>query len=331
MSEGGRGTSPLNAAPWLAVLGASGRVGTLLRGSGAMPGVLWASRRGGKGVQAWDMLADPPPQVLRGCEVMICLAGAVPGAAPSEHTRLGLAAVAAAAQAGIGHVLIASSIAVYGAEAAPWREEAPTRPRTHYGRAKAEMEVALLNGVRGAGPGRVQVPETGGTALRSRMGEGTPCPPAPWEVPKGAPQQQSGPGGPRICLLRLGNVVGADALSGAIAGSQPLTLDRCPGGGPVRSMIGPVTLGRVLMALATGARSGARLPPVLNIAQPGPLAMAELCAAAGRHFGWRAAGPATLPRAVLDVAALQALLPAPLPPADAAALIGEWRAAGGLG
>ena len=135
--------------------------------------------------------------------------------------------------------------------------------------------------------------------------------------------------GPDLCILRLGNVVGADALSAAILGGQPVLLDRCAGGlGPVRSVIGPVTLGQVLLALAVRATSGAGLPPVLNVAQPGPVAMAALCAAAGRGFGWRAAGPATLPLAALETAALQALVP--VPAADPAMLIGEWRAAGGL-
>jgi len=271
--------------PRVAVVGAGGRVGTLLRRSGAMPGAQWFSRRGGEGVQAWDLLADAPPQELQGAEVMICLAGAVPGADLPDHRSLALAAAGAAAAAGIGHVLVASSIAVYGARGAPWREDARLRPRDAYGRAKVHMEAALL-------------------AHAAR-------------------------GGPKICLLRMGNVVGADAISAAIAGGQAIKLDRCPGGGsPQRSVIGPVTLGRTLTALAAQAQPGAGLPPVLNLAQPGPVAMAALCAAAGRSFVWRVARPAPLPLAALDTGALEALVP--LPAADPATLIAEWRAAGGL-
>lgn len=282
--------------PRIAVLGGGGRVGALLRGSGALPGALWFSRRGGsaagQGLRAWDLLAEAgPPAALHGAEVMICLAGAVPGAVPgtdlAANTSLALAAVAAARAAGIAHLLIASSAAVYGREGAPWREGAPLSPANPYGRAKAGMEAALPACARA--------------------------------------------GGPQICRLRIGNVVGADALSTAIAGGRVLMLDRCPGGGsPRRSVIGPVTLARVLLALAARAQSGAGLPPVLNVAQPEPVAMSALCLAAGRGFAWRAPGPATLPLAALDLSLLQALLPVPLPSADAATLIGEWRAAGGL-
>ncbi|MDP3338884.1 NAD(P)-dependent oxidoreductase [Frigidibacter sp.] len=273
------------AAPRLAVLGAGGRVGTLLRASGGMPGVMWFSRRGGEGVRAWDLLADAPPQALQGAEVLICLAGAVQGAGLSDNRSLALAAAGAAAAAGIGHVLVASSIAVYGARGAPWREDARLRPRDAYGRAKVHMEAALL-------------------AHAAR-------------------------GGPKICLLRLGNVVGADAISAAIAGGQAIKLDRCPdGSSPRRSVIGPLTLARALLALAAQAQSGAGLPPILNLAQPGPMAMEALCAAAGRSFVWRVARPAPLPLAALDTGAVQALVP--LAAADPAALIAEWRAAGGL-
>jgi len=302
----------------LAVLGAGGRVGSLLRGSGTMPGALWFSRRGSRGVQAWDLLAEPVPEALRGAEVMICLAGAVPGADLSANTRLALAAIEAAAAAGIGHVLIASSIAVYGTDGAPWREDAPLRAQSEYGRAKLEMEAALL-----AAPGRGA--EWTGTAAAASLAPGW----LPGAATGVALQVRPGSGGPQVCVLRMGNVVGADALSAAIAGGQPLTLDLCPGGGsPLRSVIGPVTLGRVLRALAARAMSGAGLPPVLNLAQPGPVAMAALCAAAGRGFGWRGAGPQTLPLAALDTGALQALVP--LPAATPAALTAEWRAAGGL-
>lgn len=466
------------AAPRLAVLGAGGRVGSLLRASGALPGAIWFSRRGGEGVQAWDLLADPaPPAALRGAEVMICLAGAVGEGDLDANRRLALAAADAAAAAGIGHLLIASSIAVYGAEGAPWREDTPPRPHGDYGRAKLKMEAALLSlagggeartGAEeappgegrgaipgsqahgfapggGAGQGRPSLPAgaTGGparpapagggkgdargeealagggggaalvpperpaarSALRVGSGQGSAAVPAaatggletlardagrysargsnartpPGDGALGAlpatvaigsaagalalqpvgeapslpagttggaaslalagrgaasARTESGPSHaaaacPQICVLRLGNVVGADALSAAILGARPVLLDRCAGGaGPVRSVIGPVTLAQVLLALAVRAVSGAGLPAVLNVAQPGPVAMAALCAAAGRGFGWRAPGPATLPLAALETAALQALVP--LPAADPAALIAEWRAAGGL-
>ncbi|GGH54126.1 sugar nucleotide-binding protein [Frigidibacter albus] len=307
------------AAPRIAVLGAGGRVGSLLQRSGAMPGALWLSRRGGEGVEPWDPLAEPAPKTLQGVEVMICLAGATVGPDLSANTRLALVAVDAAAAAGIGHVFIASSIAVYGSEGTPWREDAPLRPQSGYGRAKVDMEAALraapAKGAEWKGAGAAASLALGGAqgAAKGRV----------------ALQVRPGSGVPQVSVLRMGNVVGADALSAAIAGGQPVMLDLCPGGGsPMRSVIGPVTLGRALMSLAARAGSGAGLASVLNLAQPGPVAMAALCVAAGREFGWRAATPQTLALAALDTGAVEAIVP--LPAADPAALIAEWRAAGGL-
>lgn len=186
----------------------------------------------------------------------------------------------------------------------------------------------------GRAAGALAVQQGGDSPSLPVGAHGGAAPPAGLRSGAASARMESGPSHaaaacPQICVLRLGNVVGADALSAAILGARPVLLDRCAGGaGPVRSVIGPVTLGQVLLALAVRAVSGAGLPAVLNVAQPGPVAMAALCAAAGRGFGWRPAGPATLPLAALETGALQALVP--LPAADPAALVAEWRAAGGL-
>jgi hypothetical protein len=143
----------------------------------------------------------------------------------------------------------------------------------------------------------------------------------------------AGPDAPGVTLLRIGNLAGADMLAGSAAGGA-VTLDRfASGSGPVRSYVGPATLARVLAALAARAGAGLPavlppvLPPVLNVAEPGGIAMADLLRAAGIGFGWRPAPAGAIERVVLDVARLAALVP--LPPADPARLVAEWRQATG--
>lgn len=134
----------------------------------------------------------------------------------------------------------------------------------------------------------------------------------------------------RACCLRVGNVVGADALSGAMA-RGPVTLDRLAGGSaPRRACVGPLSLARALVRLL----GRADLPPVLNLAQPGLVGMDELLAAVGHPFAWREAPPSALPVLALDLGRMTRL--APLPTATAAGLVAEarlagWRAGGAAG
>jgi hypothetical protein len=102
----------------------------------------------------------------------------------------------------------------------------------------------------------------------------------------------------------------------------PVTLDPVAGGrGPVRSYIGPATLAHVLNTLAHAPD----LPAILNIASPGPVAMADLLDAA--HIPWTFGPPraGAIPRVALSTARLEGIVP--LPPADPQAMIAEWSAA----
>jgi nucleoside-diphosphate-sugar epimerase len=124
----------------------------------------------------------------------------------------------------------------------------------------------------------------------------------------------------RAVVMRIGNVIGADALEAAVQ-AGPVVMDRFPGGhGPRRSCIGPGAFADVVAALARAPL----LPPVVNVAQPGPLDLADILDAAGVAFAWRAAPPAAVPLAAMDVGRLAALVP--LPPADPATIAAEWRA-----
>ncbi len=107
------------------------------------------------------------------------------------------------------------------------------------------------------------------------------------------------------------------------AAGGEVTLDPVAGqpAGPERSYIGPQSLAIALARLADlAAERPSALPGVLNLAQPGAIAMGDLVTAAG--LPWRLGpNPAPAPRVVVDTARLQAL--APLPPATAEGLVAE--------
>lgn len=125
------------------------------------------------------------------------------------------------------------------------------------------------------------------------------------------------------CCLRIANVIGCDMLLRTVA-AGPVTLDRfADGTGPQRQYVGPATLALVIRALLV---HDGLLPAVVNVAQPGVIAMADLLGAAGGDFTWQDAPATALPRMTLDLARLMALVP--LPTATAASLIAEARAAG---
>ena len=136
--------------------------------------------------------------------------------------------------------------------------------------------------------------------------------------------------GTGLTCLRIANLAGADALLGGALGRQgPVVLDHVAGmpAGPERSYVGPQTLARVLARLAELAAQPGALPEVLNLAQPGAVAMGDLLTAAG--IAWRfGPDPAPAPRVVVDTARLQRLMA--LPPATPEGLVGELASLKGV-
>ena len=65
------------------------------------------------------------------------------------------------------------------------------------------------------------------------------------------------------------------------------------------------------------------LPPVLNIAENPPAAMADLLNAAGRVWQFGPENPAVLPKAVLNLRRLCGLID--MPPALPDDLVADWR------
>lgn len=165
-------------------------------------------------------------------------------------------------------------------------------------------------------------------APRDLTEDDRPAPASPYGQAKLQAEQalsQALPDG-RLTLLRLANLAGGDMLFGNIRAGLPITLDPIPGqpGGPIRSYIGPATLARVLAALVARLAAGQALPRVLNLAQPGPLAMADVLQAAGARWAWGPPRPAAIPRVTLATARLGALVA--LPPATPQGLVAELAA-----
>ena len=149
----------------------------------------------------------------------------------------------------------------------------------------------------------------------------TPAPVTPYGRAKLA-MEQALAGEDHVCCLRIGNVAGCDSLFDAMT-RPPVTLDRfADGQGPRRAMIGPADLARVMVALL-GTPS---LPPVLNVARPGTIAMADLLDVAGVDWQWRDAGAGALPELALDVTLLQGI--SPLPQATAHDMLAQAHAGG---
>lgn len=278
------------ALPTVLVTGATGRVGTLLRGAWSQEPPsrfvpVWQHRgtATGHGWLLWDMLGEPCPILPQPPAVIVNLAG-VTGSGPGLSRNLALAQAAhrAAQRLGCRHVVLASSAAVYGpGPLEGLLDEADAlRPVSPYGHAKLSME--RLAG-RGEGPG--------------------------------------------VTCLRIGNIPGADGLLGRAAVGPELILDPACGlpSGPERSWIGPRTFASALAALVGVALDGHDLPPVLNIAQDPPLPMAALLDVA--RLRWRFGPPreGTIARVALATRRLTEILPAPLPPATSAALVAEWQ------
>lgn len=134
--------------------------------------------------------------------------------------------------------------------------------------------------------------------------------------------EQAVSGRGRVTCLRIGNIPGADLLF-RNARLGPVLLDRWPDGtGPLRSMIGLRTLARACDALLRMPK----LPPVLNLAQPGLVSMEALLDAAGADWSWRDAGPAAVHRLELDTTLCQSILD--LPAGDPVQMMQEARACG---
>lgn len=279
-------------------LGASGRLGRLLArawrgpaGEGIEVVAQWRRAAGApEGALVWSPLDEPLPGRVGRVDAVIDSSGVTRGGPEALGLNLALAraALEAARRLEARAALLPSSAAVYGAGSGGAGSEA--RPFREEDEARPASDY-----------GRSKL-----AAERAASG-----PPATW--------------------LRIGNVAGADALLGGNAPGSTAAIDRLPdepgrsGRGPRRSYIGPEGLARVLAGLARRAAAGEALPAVLNVAAPGVVGMEALAEAAGLAWRHRPAPEGAIAEVALDTARLEAVLPGAAGPADAAAMVAEWR------
>jgi UDP-glucose 4-epimerase len=108
-------------------------------------------------------------------------------------------------------------------------------------------------------------------------------------------------GAGRVCVLRIGNVAGADAILGGWR--EGMKLDVLPDGRtPRRSYIGPQSLAKVIHALSVAPA----VPDILNIAAPGVVGMGGLLDAAGLEWAGRTPDANVIEEVALDTRRLEA-------------------------
>ena len=126
-----------------------------------------------------------------------------------------------------------------------------------------------------------------------------------------------------LCCLRIGNVLGADALLLNAAKGGPVVLDIFANGhGPLRSYIGPGDLAHVLGHLATMPHP---LPFTLNIAAPTPGYMDALANAADLHWTARPAPETAVQNLTLDCHRLTQYVALSDTASDPTFLIEDWK------
>lgn len=260
----------------IAVTGATGRLGRLLRRHWGAEGALWIGRRADGPVRAVDLAMQP--DALRGCDTVIHLAGPAAGADQplGIHVDLAQSCARACRVSKVAHLVLMSSAAVYGRSPEPCHEDSAA-PISDYGQEKLRMEYASKA----------------------------------WAGPELA-----------VSVIRLGNVAGCDALLGQDL-SLPPGIDRfADGSTPKRSYIGPATLARAMNRIAATPPAPWR---VMNLAQPGAVAMGDLLDAASIPWNPRPAPDSAIASVTLDTTRAQDLLGADLPLADASTIIREWQ------
>ena len=136
--------------------------------------------------------------------------------------------------------------------------------------------------------------------------------------------------GPGLTILRIGNIAGLDTLLGGARPGQAVLLDPVTGqnGGPVRSYIGPQSLGIVMAKLVDLAAQGQPLPKVLNIAAAPAVSMGDLLKAAGVRWRFGPLNPDVIAKVDLDVALLAQLVDLPPSAGQPDVMVAEWKGLG---
>lgn len=126
-------------------------------------------------------------------------------------------------------------------------------------------------------------------------------------------------GAGRVCVLRIGNVAGADAILGNWRAG--MALDQLPDGRtPRRSYIGPKTLARVIHALCIAPQ----VPEIVNIAAPGLVEMGDLLDKAGRDWTPRIPVGPVIEEVALNTARLERIYRFEPQECTASGMVAQW-------
>ena len=127
-------------------------------------------------------------------------------------------------------------------------------------------------------------------------------------------------GAGRVCVLRIGNVAGADAILGGWRAG--MTLDQLVDGGtPRRSYIGPKTLAHVIHTLC----GTVQLPDILNIAAPGVIEMGALLDSAELAWAPRTPAGPVIEEVLINTKALEKFYTFTPQECSAAGMVAQWR------
>jgi nucleoside-diphosphate-sugar epimerase len=141
------------------------------------------------------------------------------------------------------------------------------------------------------------------------------------------------PTGPQNIVMRIGNVIGADSLSRAMARASrdgtAVTLDRFANGtGPRRSFLSAAGLARSIAWLVDCPSNA--LPRVINLAATRATDMADLVRHAGLDLAWRKAPVTAVPLVELDTSRLRRCIGQTDISAAAPDLMAGWSSARGV-
>jgi len=129
--------------------------------------------------------------------------------------------------------------------------------------------------------------------------------------------------GARHSILRIGNVVGADALLGVDRAERQLHIFE-NGFSPLRSYINPSLLAQVIETVASLIAQG-EVPEIMNVATPQPVYMGDLLDAAGLSWTAQPAPPDAIASVVLDTSRIEALFAFPPDASSPKSLLSDWR------
>lgn len=212
------------------VLGASGKVGRLVRAHWPQTGLLtaWQGRRmeDAPGWVFWEPGHPLPP-----ARVVVLLSGVTAGSDDTlaENSRIGVAVAGAARAAGVEGILLASTMALYGRTPATRATEQtpPDRPNA-YGRSKLAMEQAMAAELPGGSTALCALRignVAGADLLGDRVAQGLPITLDRFADGTGPMRSYAGPGLLARVFNRLaGRIIAGETLPGVlnVAGQAPI-------------------------------------------------------------------------------------------------------------